>query len=205
MPKAVIHFDGSGKGSGGYVIEVDGQEFGAGFDFGNVTNNQAEYYALICALKKLLCIADPAETDVMVFGDSQLVVNQVNGKWRIKEKHLYAPAKEARDLLKKFRSYILEWKPRKKNKKADRYSRKHDSLENAFPWVAMKVKEQPDGVCLSFPFEAPLVLALKKKFKGAIWDAERKQWFIPHPAGDILDWINFLGARAIIIDCGNHC
>lgn len=197
MPKAVIYFDGSGLGSGGYVINVDGREISAGFDFGNVTNNQAEYYALICALKRLLCTVDPSETDVVVFGDSQLVVNQVSGKWRIKEKHLYAPAKEARDLLKKFRSSVLQWKPRSGNKKADKLSRTRGSVEGAFPWVNIKVTEQPDGVRISFPFEAPLIPALKKRFRRATWDGERKQWVLPYAAGDVLEWINYIGAKVV--------
>lgn len=195
--KAVVHFDGSGHGSGRYVINLDDDAvISAGFDFGNVTSNQAEYYALICALKKLAHEYDPAVVDLVVRGDSKLVINQVNGNWRVKERHLYAPMMECRKLLKAFRSCSVEWRPRKKNKQADRMSRKVGSAEGAFSWVEMAVSETPDGVNVSFPFEAPLVAEIKRRFRGAKWNPENRTWFLPSATkADVAGWCAFLGAR----------
>jgi ribonuclease HI len=55
------------------------------FDFGNVTNNQAEYLVLLKALE--YCIGE-FEPDVYIFTDSQLVYKQINGEYDIKNPEL---------------------------------------------------------------------------------------------------------------------
>lgn len=52
---------------------------------GNKTNNEAEYNAIIKALKKAV---EFTRWDIKIYSDSQLVVNQINGEWRIKKEHL---------------------------------------------------------------------------------------------------------------------
>lgn len=72
------------------------------------TNNEMEYYALIIALKEVAKVGD------VIKSDSQLVVNQVNGKWRVKEQRLFSCCKIAQENIKKL-SCVLTWIPREQN------------------------------------------------------------------------------------------
>ena len=60
---------------------------------GTGTNNQAEYKALICGLKHC---RDFSSERVQCFSDSRLVIEQVRGKWRVKEEHLKALCKKVK-------------------------------------------------------------------------------------------------------------
>jgi probable phosphoglycerate mutase len=117
-----IVFDGGslgnpGLGYGSYEITSEGtilhrverQEFGQG-----VTNNQAEYRSLIGALTWLLeHLGDAARTaTVSVNGDSQLVLNQLDGKWKVKNEGLKPFFAEASALRKRFGRVTLTWHDR---------------------------------------------------------------------------------------------
>ncbi len=112
-----------GTGTFGYVIYqgekkiVEGQGL-AGYD---VTNNYAEYVALVEALKKLRELS--IEGDVTVRSDSQLLVGQMSKGWAVKGGGYLEKLKEARDLMKEFGSITFEWVPREKNREADLLSR----------------------------------------------------------------------------------
>ena len=86
---------------------------------GDRTNNEAEYYAL---LKALELIAEKATGkgpgkigEALVRSDSKLVVNQVNGEWRVEDEKLIELSEKARDLIKDLSSIRLEWVPRDEN------------------------------------------------------------------------------------------
>jgi ribonuclease HI len=86
---------------------------------GDRTNNEAEYYAL---LKALELIAEkttgkgPGEIDeALVRSDSKLIVNQVNGLWRVEDERLMALSSQARDMIGKIGAVRLEWVPREEN------------------------------------------------------------------------------------------
>ena len=66
---------------------------------GEATNNQAEYQALVDGL---LAIADWKPDSVDVYLDSKLVVEQVNGRWKVKEAGLKELHARATELLKAF-------------------------------------------------------------------------------------------------------
>ena len=66
---------------------------------GVATNNQAEYQALIDGLK---AIAEWKPDRLEVYLDSKLVVEQVNGKWKVKEAELKELHKQATELLQQF-------------------------------------------------------------------------------------------------------
>lgn len=66
---------------------------------GRATNNQAEYLALIDGLK---AVQEWKPDRLEVYMDSKLVVEQVNGKWRVKEPDLQRLHAEATELLKQF-------------------------------------------------------------------------------------------------------
>ena len=74
------------------------------------TNNEMEYEALLYLLRGTSIL--PGD---QIFSDSQLVVNQVNGKWKVKEPRLFPLCQEAQKLLI-IREVILTWIPREKNK-----------------------------------------------------------------------------------------
>tara|TARA_X000001036_G_scaffold439549_1_gene491080 strand:+ start:794 stop:1234 length:441 start_codon:yes stop_codon:yes gene_type:complete len=53
-----------------------------------VTNNIAEYSAIILGLEGILKKGSPCELGVIIYTDSNLAVNQINGKWQVKNKGL---------------------------------------------------------------------------------------------------------------------
>ena len=88
----VIHTDGAARGNpgpagAGWIIETsDGELVEEGCVYlGELTNNQAEYEALLHALRAV----DPGpETEIEVRADSQLMVRQLNGEYRVKHADL---------------------------------------------------------------------------------------------------------------------
>ncbi len=85
---------------------------------GNATNNQAEYQALIDGLK---AIADWEPDSLDVYLDSKLIVEQVNGKWRVKEPGLQELHRQAVGLLKPYGDRVsLRHVDRSQNKVADK-------------------------------------------------------------------------------------
>ena len=83
---------------------------------GKATNNQAEYAAVILGLKKAL---EFNSTEIQIFLDSKLVVEQISGRWKIKDWQLKKLAEKARALLAKFQKWEITHIPRAQNKKAD--------------------------------------------------------------------------------------
>ena len=130
MPKYMIIFDGGsignpGRGYGSYRLRGPGGVTRTRrLDFGDdVTNNVAEYRTLITALEDLLAIMgeagqDPARSAVEVRGDSQLVINQLDGRWRVRAAHLRPLHDRARALLDQFGRATLRWHPRGKSVQA---------------------------------------------------------------------------------------
>ena len=85
------------------------------------TNNVAEYTAAIQALRWLV---DDHHTgaSVTLYSDSQLLVNQLSGTWRVKSAQIRPLWSEAHDLLDRFVDSHAEWVPREQNELADRLS-----------------------------------------------------------------------------------
>jgi ribonuclease HI len=85
---------------------------------GNATNNQAEYQALIDGLK---AIAEWKPDSLDVYLDSKLIVEQVNGKWRVKEPGLRELHRQAVELLKPYGDSVsLRHVDRSQNRVADK-------------------------------------------------------------------------------------
>jgi probable phosphoglycerate mutase len=82
-----------------------------------VTNNQAEYRTLIAALSdlrnRLGSQADRAA--VTVHGDSKLVIEQVSGRWKVRNAELRPLAVQAREIIAAFGKVDLTWHPRSKS------------------------------------------------------------------------------------------
>lgn len=119
----VIQFDGGAvpnpgtRGIGVILLEDNHvlKEISRKLD-GIGTNNEAEYSALIEGLKQALALG---WKDILVQGDSKLVVNQVAGSWKVNKDNLRSLNEEAKALLSKFQSAKVEWIPREKNSRAD--------------------------------------------------------------------------------------
>jgi ribonuclease HI len=90
---------------------------------GDRTNNEAEYYALIKALalieerfgEKTTGRIPSDAGEILVRSDSQLVVNQVNGEWRVEDSKLIELSDLAKDAIQKLSPVRLEWVPREEN------------------------------------------------------------------------------------------
>jgi len=119
-----IVFDGGslgnpGEGYGSYVIEgPDGYRAHEQLSFGNgVTNNQAEYMTLIAALAHLReeHLGTARQLRLVIRGDSQLVLNQLSGRYKVRNPGLAPLHREAGLLLETFGGYELVWQPREKS------------------------------------------------------------------------------------------
>jgi ribonuclease HI len=105
-----IHTDGASRGNPGaaafaYVIERDGAELieEAGC-LGRMTNNQAEYTALVKALEHALELG--AANRLLVHSDSELLVKQMRGEYRVKNEDLRDLYEAAQDLVRRFRGPV---------------------------------------------------------------------------------------------------
>lgn len=122
----VIYFDAAavpnpGHIGLGWIIEINGYakeycEYG-----GWGTNNVGEHMALQKALETLRVSNVDLTQPVNIYGDSMLVVNQVNRKWKVKKKHLQPIVKKTQQLLEGV-NWKLTWIPRGKNHRADKMS-----------------------------------------------------------------------------------
>ena len=110
-------------GTYGFTIHVGGKKLveGEGLAGYDVTNNFAEYTALVEALKKLQEMRIDGE--ILVRSDSKLLVGQMSQGWKVKGGGYISKLKEARELVKEFESVKFEWIPREENQEADLLSR----------------------------------------------------------------------------------
>jgi ribonuclease HI len=117
-----IVFDGGSIGNPGHgygsfkVFDNDGAEIEhRKLDFsdrGNrVTNNEAEYLSLIAALEfaKSLDNDPNVLTGIAVYGDSMLVIKQLQGLWKVKKANLQPLHRRALELIQSFGHYMLQW------------------------------------------------------------------------------------------------
>lgn len=88
--------------------------------FEHATNNQAEYNALILGLQKALALGIQS---LEVEGDSNLVVNQVAEKWKVKDLKLGVLCDRAKGLYRKFPTRSIKHIPREENADADMLSK----------------------------------------------------------------------------------
>ncbi len=106
-----VYVDGSGgENSGyGYFVKETGESFYEKKP--NITNNQAEYMAIIVALKKFLNSND----EITIFSDSKNTVSQLNHEFAINNEQLRVLAREAWNIIGNFSHLTLTWVPRKEN------------------------------------------------------------------------------------------
>jgi ribonuclease HI len=126
--RIIIYTDGGARGNPGpaaigVVIEVGDEIKEYGEQIGITTNNIAEYKAVIFALKKakqLLGGDDCEKTEIEIRSDSELLVNQMNAKYKIKDDDLKTLFIDVWNLKQDFKKMLFIHIPRTKNKDADR-------------------------------------------------------------------------------------
>ncbi len=119
---STIYIDGGSRGNPGesgvgVVIETNNQKRGYYNYIGISTNNQAEYNALKMALD--IAIKDNLK-NIRVFSDSELLCNQINGRYKINNELLKAIFVDIKKLLVHFETFSIEHIRRENNKDADK-------------------------------------------------------------------------------------
>ncbi len=123
MNKLLIYTDGGARGNPGpAAIGVVVGDRAYSEAIGKATNNVAEYKAMVFGLKKakhLLGGEKAAETDIEIRSDSQLLVSQLKGEYKVKEEELFQYFIEMWNLRQDFKSVSFTHIPREKNHEAD--------------------------------------------------------------------------------------
>ena len=121
-PSLRIHVDGASRGNPGeagfgiHVADGAGRTVAELYGYlGRATNNVAEYQALIHALRWALERGEPVE----IYSDSQLLVRQLEGRYRVKNPGLQPLFREASALLRRCDVAGLHHVPREENRDAD--------------------------------------------------------------------------------------
>lgn len=90
--------------------------------FQNTSNNVAEYLACM-ALLNFIIENNLSNRNVVLYGDSKLVVNQMNGEWNMNA-GIYIPyARDCQELIRQIKSVRFIWIPRERNGEADTLSK----------------------------------------------------------------------------------
>ena len=124
IEKAIVYTDGASRGNPGPAaigaVIKDGQGkvlARISRRIGITTNNQAEYQAIIAALEKALGLG---VASVEVKSDSELVVRQINGRYRVKNMGLRPLNQRVGELRSLFHGFSIASIPRRQNAEADR-------------------------------------------------------------------------------------
>ncbi len=121
--KVIINTDGAARGNPGpaaigAIIKDDTGKVLARISrhIGSTTNNQAEYRAVIAALEKAVSLG---VKNVVLKSDSELVVNQINGRYKIKNAALRPLYQEVVKLAGSLEKLTVSYIPRAQNAGAD--------------------------------------------------------------------------------------
>jgi probable phosphoglycerate mutase len=124
MKRCVAYIDGGSRGNPGiagygvYLQDENGAPVASLSEhLGVRTNNFAEYSALIGALRFAL---DNGYEGMRAYADSELMVRQINGVYKVKSPDLQPLFKEAKALSSKLKSFSIQHVPREQNREADR-------------------------------------------------------------------------------------
>jgi ribonuclease HI len=121
--KVIVHVDGGARGNPGpaaagcVVSSPEGEVLGEHAELlGNVTNNVAEYRALLLGLR---CARELGASEVEVIGDSELIAKQVQGIYKVKHEAMRPLHREAMEALHGFERWSIRTVPRARNAHAD--------------------------------------------------------------------------------------
>jgi ribonuclease HI len=117
-----IYTDGAARGNPGpagigIVIKKGSATLAEISDFiGKATNNVAEYMAFIRGLEEALILG---ATKIECFSDSELLVKQIKGEYKVKNEGLIPLHHHVKSLIRKFKTFSIEHTLRDENKHAD--------------------------------------------------------------------------------------
>lgn len=140
----VIYTDGGSRGNpgpagAGFILTDAGGKViqGKGIFLGETTNNVAEYTGLLRALEA----AKKHNADsVKVFSDSELMVRQINGRYKVKSDKLRGLFAECMEILASFQSWQVVHIERAKNEQADSLANRAMDMQKD---VSMKIVKKP--------------------------------------------------------------
>jgi ribonuclease HI len=123
-PAIVAHIDGASRGNPGpaaYGVVIETAEGGRlatlAKRLGQTTNNFAEYRALLAALEYAL---EHKHLRVKAFSDSELLVRQMQGAYKVKSLDLKPLYERAREMVAQLEFFAIHHVPREQNREADR-------------------------------------------------------------------------------------
>jgi probable phosphoglycerate mutase len=124
MQKAVVYIDGGSRGNPGdaafgvWACDEDNRPVAAfGRFLGKMTNNEAEYSGLLAALQ---WAAQEDVQELHVWSDSELMVKQMKGQYRVKSANLKPLFEDAKRRTRSFARFAIEHVRREGNTEADR-------------------------------------------------------------------------------------
>jgi ribonuclease HI len=124
MDKVVVNVDGGARGNPGpaaiaaVVQDADGQVLQEkGETIGRATNNVAEYRALLLGIELAAALG---ANELELVGDSELIVRQVEGKYKVKDAALRDLHAEVKRALEPFSHWSIRHVRREHNAEADR-------------------------------------------------------------------------------------
>jgi len=122
-----VHVDGASSGnpgkSGAGIVARDGTGsviLAKGIFLGEMTNNMAEYEAL---LRALTIAMERSVSHITVYTDSQLVANQVTGAYKIKNMTLFGYVRRVKEIVSNFEHFTIQYIPREQNREADKLAK----------------------------------------------------------------------------------
>ena len=131
-----LYADGGSRGNpgpagiGAVILDAKKKKVKEIFKYiGETTNNNAEYNALIAGLEEVRSLGGD---EVIVNLDSELVVKQINGEYRVKNADIKPLFEIAIEALKNFKSFEIRHIDRSKNKEADKLVNKAINLSGLF-------------------------------------------------------------------------
>ena len=127
MKRWQIYVDGASSGNPGesgagiVIIDPHGSEiFKDSIYLGKMTNNMAEYEGLVRAVEKAQALQI---FDVLIYTDSLLMANQINGTYKISNHILRQYAMKVKQLAEHFDTFTVQYVPRERNKIADKLAK----------------------------------------------------------------------------------
>lgn len=133
MSTLILYTDGAARGNPGpaavgiVLTTLQGQEIEAlGEVIGRATNNEAEYRALLRGLER--AIAHHADK-IEIRTDSELLAQQLHGKYRVRAANLQPLYAEAQRALKRFKQVSVRHVMRERNRRADQLA--NEALDRA--------------------------------------------------------------------------
>lgn len=121
--RAIVHVDGGARGNPGpgaaacVIATPEGEILGEHAELlGEVTNNVAEYRALLLGLERA---RELGVSEVEVINDSELIAKQINGQYRVKHPAMRPLYLDALAMLREFERWSVRTVPRAQNAEAD--------------------------------------------------------------------------------------